>query len=213
MTIVQYTATCTSCHEVATVRAHSGSPIKLVCPCCKRTLVENVVYRGFVYIFSNETMQGIVKIGLTERDVYQRAGELNGATGVPTKFHVEAFFISQNPAADETAIHSQLKEFRVSNNREFFRLQPIEAIERLTAILRRRPIVINDGTNPQFDLYFDDSLPATPIRFFIHQQAAQSSMRCLQSRFHAICAFRSFVCNMPALWRLLFREVGRISIR
>ncbi|MBL4747578.1 MAG: GIY-YIG nuclease family protein [Magnetovibrio sp.] len=44
---------------------------------------------GFVYIMSNPSMPGLLKIGCTTRTPEERANELHQATGVPGKFTVE----------------------------------------------------------------------------------------------------------------------------
>ena len=43
---------------------------------------------GWVYILTNKAMPGLVKIGLTTRDLEEWAAELLGATGVPLPFVV-----------------------------------------------------------------------------------------------------------------------------
>ena len=77
---------------------------------------------GYVYVLINTSMEGIVKIGKTERDPKDRAQELSSVTGVPTPFIVayKAYFI--NCTEVEKFLHNKLqtKGYRVSNNREFF---------------------------------------------------------------------------------------------
>ena len=41
---------------------------------------------GFVCILSNLCMPGLIKIGMTENDVFQRAAELSASTGVPEPY-------------------------------------------------------------------------------------------------------------------------------
>jgi hypothetical protein len=57
--------------------------------------MDNVNDSGFIYVLINVSMDGLVKIGKTQRDPEKRAIELSSATGVPTPFIVafEAFFI------------------------------------------------------------------------------------------------------------------------
>lgn len=77
---------------------------------------------GFIYILSNECMPGVYKIGMTKNEPESRAKEISATTGVPTSFKVHAAFHSKNPRADEKMIHEALAASRVSDNREFFRL-------------------------------------------------------------------------------------------
>ncbi|WP_064609866.1 GIY-YIG nuclease family protein [Photobacterium sp. J15] len=85
---------------------------------------------GYVYILINESMPGLLKIGKTRRDSRSRARELY-KTGVPTPYHVafELFCDDYNHA--EKAIHEELSDFRVNNNREFFRYPLDKAIKLL----------------------------------------------------------------------------------
>lgn len=82
---------------------------------------------GFVYILTNDSMPGLIKVGLTTRSPKERAKELN-STGVPTSFEVAAYWrVDKNLGYMETKCHQLLKEFRVSSNREFFRIQAEDA--------------------------------------------------------------------------------------
>ena len=66
-------------------------------------------------------MEGLLKIGFTERSPEERVLELRG-TGVPTDFVIESKFFSKNPVEDEKLIHNALKKFRVNKQREFFKV-------------------------------------------------------------------------------------------
>lgn len=90
--------------------------------------------RGFVYILSNPSMPGIVKIGKTTRDVQARAGELF-QTGVPTQFEVEHYVLSPDCNWLEAWVHSILPDLRVSGQREFFRMSVVDAIQILDSSL------------------------------------------------------------------------------
>ena len=63
---------------------------------------------GFVYILSNASMPGLLKIGYTTRTVQQRVQELNRPTAVPTPFEIEAYFRSDGPEAHERRVHQAL---------------------------------------------------------------------------------------------------------
>lgn len=76
--------------------------------------------KGYVYILTNPSMPGIVKIGRTTRSVHGRAGELF-QTGVPTPFEVAHYVQSPDCVALERAAHERLALLRVGTDREFFR--------------------------------------------------------------------------------------------
>lgn len=86
---------------------------------------------GFVYVMTNSSIEGQVKIGKTTRDPYERAKELSSATGVPTPFVVVFYKPFKDCHFAERTIHQYLekKGYRVSNNREFFSMSIPEAID------------------------------------------------------------------------------------
>ena len=45
--------------------------------------------KGWVYILSNESLNGLIKIDFSTKDPANRATELSGDSGVPTPFVVE----------------------------------------------------------------------------------------------------------------------------
>lgn len=77
---------------------------------------------GYVYCMSNESMPGLLKIGMTTDEPEARAKELSSATGVPFPFRVEHCKKVANPRAKERAIHELLSAlgYRVNERREFF---------------------------------------------------------------------------------------------
>lgn len=86
---------------------------------------------GYVYVMTNSSIEGQVKIGKTTRDPYERAKELSSATGVPTPFVVVFYKPFRDCHFAEKTIHQYLekKGYRVSNNREFFSMSIPEAID------------------------------------------------------------------------------------
>lgn len=83
--------------------------------------------KGYVYILSNPTMPGIVKIGKTMRAPEVRLKELNSATGVAMPFRIEAVIETNNPSITERIIHQNLSNNRINKRREFFKVSIKEA--------------------------------------------------------------------------------------
>jgi len=76
-----------------------------------------------IYVLRNSALKdGIVKIGLTERESEIRAGEISSVTGVPLPYEV----LFENEVLDaklaEKLIHKKLEQYRVNQKREFFKL-------------------------------------------------------------------------------------------
>tara|TARA_R110000824_G_scaffold347748_2_gene534490 strand:- start:274 stop:831 length:558 start_codon:yes stop_codon:yes gene_type:complete len=76
--------------------------------------------RGYVYILTNPSMPGLVKIGKTTRDPDGRANELY-STGVPTPFVVDDCKFTPDCDTLERSVHVALSSHRVSQSREFFK--------------------------------------------------------------------------------------------
>ncbi|MBX3173720.1 MAG: GIY-YIG nuclease family protein [Gemmatimonadaceae bacterium] len=93
---------------------------------------------GFVYVVSNPSLPGLVKIGMTTRSIPQRLAELF-TTGVPTPFELDAAWPVQDPKMVETKAHEILKAQRKGNDREFFAIDPAVAVSRLAALLGPPP--------------------------------------------------------------------------
>ena len=75
---------------------------------------------GFIYVLINHSMDGLVKIGKTQRRPEDRVSELSSVTGVPTTFILayQEYFNDCDRA--EVYVHERLRSNRVSENREFF---------------------------------------------------------------------------------------------
>lgn len=88
---------------------------------------------GYVYILSNPSMPGLLKIGMTRFDPTRRVQELSSATGVPTQFQLIYYREFHNCVAAELEIHSILaaKGMRYNDQREFFSVDSVEAINTL----------------------------------------------------------------------------------
>lgn len=91
---------------------------------------------SFVYVLINQSMPGLVKIGMTTKRPDARAAELQ-STGVPTPFEVAAIW--EVPANElqkyETKAHQALSKYRLSKNREFFKVEPALAIKILKGVI------------------------------------------------------------------------------
>ena len=81
--------------------------------------LENV---GYVYVLSNEAYPGIYKIGSTYGLVEERAEELTG-TGHLHAFKPEFSIKIESAEYFEKTTHSLLKDYRVKQGREFFKLE------------------------------------------------------------------------------------------
>ena len=83
---------------------------------------------GYVYILSNPVMPGLVKIGFTtEDDINVRLSGLF-QTGVPVPFDVEYACRIPDCKKVERALHRAFHPQRTHARREFFNIEPDQAI-------------------------------------------------------------------------------------
>lgn len=87
-----------------------------------------VMSNGYVYVLSNPSMPGLLKIGRSINGGKKRASEIY-QTGVPTPFYLEFEILVDDPAYIESAVHEKLSDRRVNGSREFFKADVTEAIE------------------------------------------------------------------------------------
>ena len=85
---------------------------------------------GYLYCFSNESMPGILKIGMTERTPEIRLSEANSSDTwrPPTPYKIEFAKKVLNPTQKERTLHILLTQYteRINPKREFFRVSPEE---------------------------------------------------------------------------------------
>jgi hypothetical protein len=110
-----------------------------------------MIETGWVYVITNESMPGLVKVGVTSNRPEQRAKELD-ETGSPTAYKVEtAFLFSEAAERIEKRAHTLLADVRVRGNREWFRCLPQLAAEKVldaadilnSVVLKNEPALLS----------------------------------------------------------------------
>jgi hypothetical protein len=96
---------------------------------------------GWVYVLTNDSMPGLVKIGHSTKDPAIRSSELY-QTGTPTPFIVQYSALVNNPQSVEFAAHKLLRQQRVNPNREFFRCSVWDAVKAIESI--SEPITVHN---------------------------------------------------------------------
>ena len=84
-------------------------------------------YDSWVYVLSNASQPGLLKIGYTKNTPDERAKQISNATGVPIPYKVEWAFNCYDGFSLEQEVHHKLGKYRVNNNREFFQISLNEA--------------------------------------------------------------------------------------
>lgn len=100
-----------------------------------------------VYVLTNPTMPGLIKIGRT-KNLEQRVKALSSDTGVPLPF--EVFYACRVSDANqvERALHNAFGDHRINPKREFFELDP----ERVYPVLK---LVCVEDVTPRVSLVDD----------------------------------------------------------
>ncbi len=86
---------------------------------------------GFIYVLSNPAMPGLLKIGFTQHaDTKRRVLELSKNTAVPLHFVLEFEQLIENPAQYERLIHARISQYRLSPDKEFFKVD-LDTVEKI----------------------------------------------------------------------------------
>jgi RNase P subunit RPR2 len=130
--------TCQSCRVTSRFPTNHRQD-SLACSACGRPFEGAKVetYEGCIYVLSNPSMPGLLKIGMTEQDAFQRASELSSVTGVPEPYVVEAYFNCGELGRHEAAVHRLLSAKR-KPKREFFSISLDDAIHVIEGVIGAR---------------------------------------------------------------------------
>ena len=88
----------------------------------------------WVYVLSNPSSPGLLKIGYTKKLPEERAKQISSATGVALPYKVEWAYQCFNGEMVEREVHYKLKAQRVNSSKEFFQVSLEEAKENIILI-------------------------------------------------------------------------------
>jgi len=92
------------------------------------SMINETTELGIVYVLTNPAMPGLVKIGKTSRaSIDTRLNELY-STGVPVPFECAFAAKVQDESKVEKAFHMAFGPYRINSKREFFQIEPEQAI-------------------------------------------------------------------------------------
>lgn len=102
--------------------------------------LDSIAYReshskaGWLYVISSPSLPGLVKLGVTRQlNPVMRIKQLSSSS-LPEPFHAHCFVFSDDCFELENNIHKYFDKERVNPDREFFRIEPKEAIDVLKEI-------------------------------------------------------------------------------
>lgn len=126
---------------------------------------------GFIYLLTNRSMPGRVKVGLTSKHPALRAAELSAATAIPEPFEVAAYWDVPSCREAEAEVHRMLATEKVSAQREFFELTPEQAWERIDAVL-----------SPSRDMEVGTSEESIPLMLQVEVRERSKSLGVLRGK-------------------------------
>ena len=121
---------------------------------------------GTVYVLTNPAMPGMVKIGKTTRNVELRLSDLY-STGVPLPFECEYAAKVSDVDKTEKAFHRAFSPNRVNPKREFFNIEPeqaiavleLMAIEDMTPTIQKEAESVDVEAKSSVEKFKKDRLP------------------------------------------------------
>lgn len=112
--------------------------------------LDSIAYReshskaGWLYVITSPSLPGLVKLGCTRRlNPALRVRELSSSS-LPEPYHAHCFVFSDDCFELENNIHKYFDKERVNPDREFFRIEPKEAIDVLREIFNVDVHFVND---------------------------------------------------------------------
>ena len=97
--------------------------------------------KGWIYIFSNPSMPGLLQIGQTDSNVESVLKKLDTTSVAnPFKKEYEALIVESKQV--EKKVHSELDKYRVRKNRKFFKCSPQTAAKRIRELTQELDLKI-----------------------------------------------------------------------
>ena len=102
----------------------------------KREVKNYSIETGYIYILSRREEPKVLKIGMTNRNVEKRVKEINSATGVVFPLSARRVFKVTDARNAEKMIFKELEQYRIRNDREFFKIDYFIAEKIIREILK-----------------------------------------------------------------------------
>lgn len=176
---------------------------------------------SYIYVLSNNSMPGLLKIGRTDRSPIDRAKELS-TTGVPTPFVLEYFLPVEDSVLAESLIHKHLEEIgcRATQNREFFELTTNNAKKIIEQVLGLE-IGANEGVASRSDLLNElEQLNVPWSASLTHEEAwhlserlAELAQRGLPEAMQTGARVFRMCCKWPAKYREFSQKYFSMALK
>jgi len=129
---------------------------------------------GKVYILTNDSMPGIIKIGVTDQESIEDRIKSLDNTSVPKPFRFYFAIETDKFKEIEKLMHNAFSDYRIRNNREFFEMDPERAVAALkisnapevifnNEMIDEEGIVIDENISKKYKKRFSFSYVDIPI--------------------------------------------------
>jgi hypothetical protein len=129
---------------------------------------------GKVYILTNDSMPGIIKIGITDQESIEDRIKSLDNTSVPKPFRFYFAIESDKYKEIEKLMHNAFSDYRIRNNREFFEMDPERAVAALkisnapeiklnNEMIDEEGIIINETIQKKYNKRFSFGYVNIPI--------------------------------------------------
>ena len=155
--------------------------------------------KGWVYVLTNPSMPGVVKIGHTHRSVGARMKDMD-VTEVPTPFEKQYEALCKGAERVERKTHQLLAKLRPKRNREFFKCDPAVAINGVreaakelgVEILHEEKFYVEQVNEPApRDVHSADSQDNKPAPKDVHSADSQDNVQKREAEHN---------CNVEKQW-------------
>lgn len=99
---------------------------------------------GSVYVFSNPSLHGQLKVGFTSNSIGERLSQLNSSTSIPTKFVVEYYVELEDfeTYKIEQAAHAELVSAGHHHGKEFFKCTVVDCKNAIARVIAKHRVIV-----------------------------------------------------------------------
>lgn len=114
---------------------------------------------GKVYILTNDSMPGIIKIGITDQESIEDRIKSLDNTSVPKPFRFYFAIETEKYKEIEKLMHNAFSDYRIRSNREFFEMDPERAVAALKISNASEIKINNEMIDEEGKVIMDENLP------------------------------------------------------
>ena len=165
---------------------------------------------GTVYVISNQSMPGLIKIGYTDGNIQDRLTQLQ-TTGVPTPFQVEILIQADSAFELEQSLHRVFSSYR--HGKEFFRVPVEEVAKAIKDYLIQLGIYEHRCLSGRAHYRYQSQLEVLHIDRTLRAELTQSiNLEGVLLKWYDYIEsrFETYAANNPDAVRIIFQHVSAL---